>query len=82
MLGSMMIVAAFLFVTFGLVAVPLWKGVLRGRCVTVKGSIYVPYDGGSYVCSMADAGETQSLTWPHALGLAWVGEGARFSAGG
>jgi hypothetical protein len=55
MLGSVMVICFFLFVTFGTIGVQMWKGVLRGGCYTINGTgPYLPSEGigYEYVCSL------------------------------
>lgn len=57
MLGSVMVLCIFLFVTFGITSVQLWKGVLRNGCYNNDGGRYQPSTGGFYICSLeADDG--------------------------
>lgn len=57
MLGNVMVLCIFLFVTFGIMSVQLWKGVLRNGCYNEKNELYRPTLGGFYVCSgTGDAG--------------------------
>ena len=48
LLGSVMVLCLFLFATFGIMGVQLWKGALRGGCYNSTGVLYRPSPDESY----------------------------------
>lgn len=65
MLGSVMVLCSFLFLTFGIVGVQLWKGVFRNGCYSDDDVLYKPLPRAYYICSFVDG---QSCPAPEATG--------------
>ena len=55
LLGSVMVLCLFLFATFGIMGVQLWKGVLTGGCYDASGTLFKPSPESFYVCSLPKA---------------------------
>lgn len=55
MLGSVAVMCMFVFASFGIMGVQLWKGVLRNGCYNDHGEMYRPaLSNQFYICSLAD----------------------------